>query len=185
MSRLSTTHNAYLAQAWWVSVNEKTTSFRGWWEGNKGAVVIGSMTAASIWLKPEQHCYFLGGVAGRQQRSRHGLYDKPILGHPDAFRTPGCKGRDFIASSWRLVVEPAATPVIFSPGRSTGASDGPYTQVPSTFGFVQWKVGTSGPPKVPPPRPPQWICTQSGGGALETVSQNLWCWAICHSTDAH
>ena len=105
MSRLSTTHNAYLAQAWWVSVNEKTTSFRGWWEGNKGAVVIGSMTAASIWLKPEQHCYFLGGVAGRQQRSRHGLYDKPILGHPDAFRTPGCKGSDLFLKSSRVAVE--------------------------------------------------------------------------------
>ena len=40
----------------------------------------------------------------------------------------GCDVRaNSMVSSWKLVVEPAAAPVIFSPGRSTGVREGPHT----------------------------------------------------------
>ena len=59
-------------------------------------------------------------------------------------RMQGCAVSEMsIASSWRQAVAPAAASVIFSPGLSTGASEGLQTHVSSTLGLVQSKVAAS------------------------------------------
>ena len=85
-----------------------------------------------------------------------------------------------IASSCRLVVCPAATSFTCPWYRSAGAREGPYTQVPLTLGWVQWKVGPFGLCRAPPPSPPQLMCTLLGGGESGVVNQKPYVCAIRH-----